>query len=158
MKNKRVIFIVEDDKFYNSTLSAYLTIKGNTVYSFFNGEACLEKTDLKPDIVFLDYILEGIDGLEVMRRMKPQCNRTEFIFLSGQTDIKVVLDTMHQGAYDYIIKDNHAKENALNKIDQITRYRKICKEKEMYKKSIIIMVSGLILSWVLLFAYYQFYK
>jgi FixJ family two-component response regulator len=158
MKSQQVIFVVEDDNFYNSLLSTYLKNKGYRVHSFLTGEKCLEKKDLKPNVVLLDYMLEGIDGLEVMRRMKPQCTETEFIFLSGQTDIKVVLDTLHEGAYDYIIKDTHAKENALNKIDQIARYRKICQEKEMYRKSIIIVVTVLLLSWILLFAYYQIYK
>jgi DNA-binding NtrC family response regulator len=158
MKNKPVIFIVEDDNFYNSVLSTYLKTKGFEIFPFLSGEECLKKVDLKPDIVLLDYILTGMDGLEVMREMKPQCPQTEFIFLSGQTDIKVVLDALHEGAYDYIIKDAHAKENALNKIDKIGRYRKICKEKEMYRISIIIVVTALVLTWVALFLYYQIYK
>jgi DNA-binding NtrC family response regulator len=158
MRKKQTVFIVEDDSFYNSVLSTYLKIKGRNVFSFLSGEECLEKKDIVPDVILLDYILPGMDGLEVMRKMKPKYPKTEFIILSGQTDIKVVLDAMHEGAYDYIIKDTHAKENALNKIDQIARYRKIMKEKESYKNSIIIMVIILILSWIGLFLYYKMHK
>jgi DNA-binding NtrC family response regulator len=158
MKTKPCIFIVEDDNFYNSVLTTYLKTKGFIVYSFLSGEECMEKKDLNPDIIILDYMLTGLDGLEIMRRMKPDLPNTEFIILSGQTDIKVALDALHDGAYDYIIKDTHAKENALNKIDKITRYKKICKEKEMYRKSIIIMITILILSWAGLYLYYQLHK
>lgn len=157
MKNQQTIFVVEDDHFYNSVLTTYLKTKGYTkIFSFLSGEECLKNKELQPDIVFLDHMLEGIDGLEVMRRMKPALPKTEFIFLSGQTDIRVVLDALHEGAYDYIIKDAHAKENALNKIDKIAKYRKICKEKEMYRKSIIVIGAILLLTWVSLFAYYRF--
>lgn len=158
MKNKPVIFVVEDDNFYNSVLATYLKTKGFVVYPFLSGEECLAKINLNPGIVLLDYILSGMDGLETMKRMKPECPKTEFIFLSGQTDIKVVLNALHEGAYDYIIKDTHAKENALNKIDQIIRYGKVQKEKDMYRKSIIIMLIVLVLSWAMVFSYYHFHK
>lgn len=158
MKKKPVIFIVEDDNFYNSVLSTYLKTKGFNIYSFLSGEECIEKIDLAPDIILLDYMLSGMNGLEVMKRIKPVCPHTDIIFLSGQTDIKVALDALHQGAYDYIIKDAYAKENVLIKIDQIARYTKMRKEKEMYRKSIMIMVAVLFLSWILIFVYYNMHK
>lgn len=153
-KNQKVIFIIEDDKFFNSLLSNYLKLKGFTLFSFLSGEEALQKKELVPDIILLDYLLPGINGLDVLRRLKPVYPNTEFIFVSGQEEIKVALDALHEGAYDYIIKDHHAKENVLNKIDQIFRYRKIIKEKELYKKSVIIIVLALILSWACLLLFY----
>ena len=155
---KMMIFIVEDDNFYNSVISTYLKTKGFEVYSFLSGEECLEKTNLQPDIVLLDYMLPGVDGLGTMRKLKSRNPKTEVIFLSGQTDIKVALEALHEGAYDYIMKDHHAKENALNKIDQIFRYRKIVKEKELYKKSIVVVLIVLVLSWIGLLVYNMVYR
>lgn len=157
-KHKLLVFIVEDDNFYNSVISTYLKTKGFEVHSFLSGEECLENNDLQPDIVLLDYILPGIDGLGVLRKLKAKDPKVEVIFLSGQTDIKVALEALHEGAYDYIMKDHHAKENALNKIDQIVRYRKILKEKELYKKSIVIILIVLVLSWIGLLTYYLIFK
>ena len=157
-KHKLIVFIVEDDNFYNSVISTYLKTKGFEVHSFLSGEECLENNDLQPDIVLLDYILPGIDGLGVLRKLKAKDPKVEVIFLSGQTDIKVALEALHEGAYDYIMKDHHAKENALNKIDQIVRYRKILKEKELYKKSIVIILIVLVLSWIGLLTYYLIFK
>ena len=157
-KFKPIIFVVEDDNFYNSVISTYLKTKGFIVYSFLTGEECLAKRDVKPDIVYLDYMMPGMDGIEVMCQMKPLYPKAEFLLLSGQTDVKVVLEAMHEGAYDYIVKDTHAKENALNKIDQILRYRKIIREKELYRKSIYIVVTVLILTWLVLFINFQLNK
>jgi FixJ family two-component response regulator len=157
-KHKLLVFIVEDDNFYNSVISTYLKTKGFEVHSFLSGEECLENNNFQPDIVLLDYILPGIDGLGVLRKLKTRDPKVEVIFLSGQTDIKVALEALHEGAYDYIMKDHHAKENALNKIDQIVRYRKILKEKELYKKSIVIILIVLVLSWIGLLTYYLIFK
>jgi DNA-binding NtrC family response regulator len=118
----------------------------------------LEKAVVQPDIVILDYMLTGMNGVEAMRRMKPLHPNTEFIILSGQTDIKVALKALNEGAYDYIVKDHHAKENALNKIDQILRYRKMKKEKELYKNSVIIIITALVITWILTFTYYLTFK
>jgi DNA-binding NtrC family response regulator len=154
-KFKPNIFIVEDDNFYNSVISNYLKIKGHKVYSFLSGEECLAYNGIIPDIVYLDFILPGIDGIEVMCQMKPKYPKADFILLSGQTDVKVVLEALHEGAYDYIVKDSNAKENALNKIDHILRFRKIKREKDIYRTSIYIVVTVLILSWLFLFIIYQ---
>lgn len=158
MKNSLVVFVVEDDNFYNSVLTTYLNLKGFKTYSFLSGEECLQNIHLQPDIILLDYILSGMNGLEVMKLIKPKSPNAEIIFLSGQTDIKVVLDALHKGAYDYIVKDAHAKENVLIKIDQINRYRKIKKEKELYRKSIQIILAVLVLSWILFFVYYLMHR
>jgi DNA-binding NtrC family response regulator len=156
--NKPVVFIVEDDNFYNTLLSTYLKSKDFPVYSFLSGEECLAKTDVQPDIVISDYILTGINGVDLMHKMRPQAPNAEFIILSGQTDIKVALKALSEGAYDYIVKDNHAKENALNKIDQVLRYRKMRQEKDLYKKSVIFILAALIISLIVIFVYYQFVK
>ena len=157
--NDSLIFVVEDNRVYNKLIVSYLkTNKFNNVMPFYSGEDTINNLYRNPDIIIQDFLLDGMNGIDVLKKAKEQNPNIEFIFLSGQTDIKVVLNALHQGAYDYIIKDAHAKENALIKIDQIARYSKIRKEKELYRKSIIIMVTALILSWALVFWYYRFHK
>jgi DNA-binding NtrC family response regulator len=157
-KDKATIFIVEDDKFYNSVISNYIKLKGFAVYSFFSGEEMIEFSGVTPDIILLDYMLPGINGVETMKKIKPIYPKAEYILISGQTEIKIALDSIHDGAYDYIIKDNHAKETALNKIDQILKYRKLIHEKESYKKSIVVVGIVLLASWLLLVLIYFILK
>jgi DNA-binding NtrC family response regulator len=150
MKNKIVIFVVEDDLGFNKLLTTYLESKKKwEVHSFLNGEDCLNKLDLKPDIVLEDYDLPKMDGIKVMQNVKKLLPKTEFIFLSGQSNIKVAVEALQLGAYDYIVKDTNAKENAVHKIDQIVTILNLVKNKEFQKKSQLIIISVLLLTWML---------
>jgi two-component system, NtrC family, response regulator AtoC len=150
MNKKRVIFIVEDDPGFNMVMTNYLTSKNKwEIHSFESGESCLEKLNLKPEIFIQDIDLPGINGIEVMQRVKQLSPKTEFIFLSAQTDIKVVVDAIQLGAFDYVVKDNFAKENTLNKIDQVVKIMNLSDEKRIDKKSnsiLFIMLLALLLA------------
>ncbi len=120
IKNPHIV-IVEDDMIFNKLISAYLASKGyNSISTFYSGEECIEKLDRKPDIVLQDFDLPGMNGVETMKKIKEKYPQSTFIFLSGQTNISIAVDAMKQGAYDYIIKNAFAKEDALNKIKNVT--------------------------------------
>jgi DNA-binding NtrC family response regulator len=151
MDKKKVIFLVEDDPGFNMMMTNYLTGKNKwDVYSFESGEKCLEQLHLNPDIFLQDVDLPGINGVEVMKRVKRQLPGTEFIFLSAQTDPKVVVDAVQLGAFDYIVKDNYAKENALNKIDQVIKIMHFLNNQHSNKKSNTVLVTLLIITLVAL--------
>jgi len=148
MDTDGVIFVVEDDPGFNMMMTNYLTSKNKwEVHSFLSGEECLEKLELKPVIFLQDFDLPGINGMEVMKRVKLILPETEFIFLSAQTDIHVALETLKHGAFDYIMKDSNAKVNALNKIDQILRLKKLMKEKknDQISKNILLVLTAILL-------------
>jgi DNA-binding NtrC family response regulator len=155
MGKKRVVFIVEDDPGFNTMMTSYLTKKDKwNIYSFYSGEESLEKIDLKPDIFLQDLDLPGINGIEVMKRAKQKLPVTEFIFLSAHSDINTVVNAIQLGAFDYIEKDSHAKENALNKIEQVCKIIDFLDERKADKKNnktliviIIILLAILIISW-----------
>ena len=123
MGKKGIMFIVEDDPAFNKLLTAYFTGKLQwEVHSFLNGEDSLNSLHLKPVVWLQDFDLPGINGLEVMKRAKSSLSNVEFIFLSGQSQIKVAVEVLLKaGAFDYIMKDGSAKENALHKVDQIMK-------------------------------------
>jgi len=135
MDKKRVIFIVEDDPGFNMLLTNYLTGKNKwEVHSFESGEECLKKLDLKPEIFLQDFDLPGMNGVEVMKKVKFFLPETEFIFLSAQTNINVAVEALKLGAFDYIMKDANTKESALHKIDQIFKVKNLLEEKQSGKK------------------------
>jgi DNA-binding NtrC family response regulator len=149
---KKVIFIVEDDPAFNKVLTSYLQAKNKwDVHSFSSGKECLEHLDQNPDIFLQDYDLPKMNGIEVMKKVKQKLPQTEFIFLSGQSDIKIAVDALQLGAFDYIVKDSHAKENAVNKIDQVMKIFQLIEFKRTQKKSQNILIGSLIVSWLLLF-------
>jgi FixJ family two-component response regulator len=153
-EKKSVIFVVEDDAAFNKLISSYITSKSDyEVYSYLSGEDCLEKIYKKPDIVLMDYELPFRDGIEIMNVMKKKLTNAIFIFLSGQTNVKVAVEAIKEGAFDYIVKDNHAKENALNKVEQAIRM-KMLEEGQRYLKMIVRILVGIIaVSLILLILY-----
>jgi DNA-binding NtrC family response regulator len=152
---KSVIFVVEDDAAFNKLISTYIKSKSEyEVYSYLSGEDCLEKIHKKPDLILMDYDLPFRDGIEVMGVVKKKYPETLFIFLSGQTNVKVAVEAIKEGAFDYIVKDNHAKENALNKIDQALKMKNLVRDQRSYKTVIRILVGIIVVSWIALFLYF----
>jgi DNA-binding NtrC family response regulator len=141
-----LIFIVEDNPVYNKLVVNYLLSKKfNRVESFLSGEECLKKIDLKPDIVIQDYLLEGIDGIEVLKATKKKHPHTEFIFLSGQDSVDVAINTMKLGAYDYIVKDQMALKKMVDKITKIIAMQRLVKNNRRYKTGITLFFLALAL-------------
>jgi DNA-binding NtrC family response regulator len=152
------IVIIEDDVIFNKLLTTYLSSKGyDFISSYYSGEECLEKLDRKPDIVLQDFDLPLMNGIETMKKIKEKYPASIFIFLSGQTNISIAVDAMKQGAYDYIVKNSFAKEDALNKIKNISLLKKTKEEKKVYKYALIIFFITLIASW-LVFLFFVFFK
>ena len=152
---KSVIFIVEDDAAFNKLISTYIKTKSEyEVYSYLSGEDCLEKIHKKPDLILMDYDLPFRDGIEVMGVIKKKYPEITFIFLSGQTNVKVAVEALKEGAFDYIVKDNHAKENALNKIDQALKMKHLVRDQRSYKMIIRLLTGIIIVSWIALFLYF----
>jgi DNA-binding NtrC family response regulator len=153
-QDKSVIFIVEDDVAFNKLMSSYIKSKNEyEVFSYLSGEDCLEKIQKQPDIMLLDYELPFRNGIEVMGAVKKKYPKTIFIFLSGQTNVKVAVEALKEGAFDYIVKDNQAKENAVNKIEQALKIKHLEKDQQSYKLTIKILAGVLIVSWLALFLY-----
>jgi two-component system, NtrC family, response regulator AtoC len=134
--DKKVIFIVEDDPGFNTMMTTYLTSKHKwEIHSFESGEECLKQLGLKPVIFLQDFDLPGMNGIDVFKQVKRGLPDTEFVFLSGQMNIKVAVEALQLGAFDYIVKDSYAKETALNKIDQILKIKGLQDEKRADKQS-----------------------
>jgi DNA-binding NtrC family response regulator len=140
-----LIFIVEDNPVYNKLIVNYLQSKKfNRIESFLSGEECLKKIKMKPDIVIQDYLLEGIDGIEVLKATKKVLPHTEFIFLSGQDSVDVAINTMKLGAYDYIVKDQLALKKMADKITKIITVQKLVKNNRRYKTGIALFFLALV--------------
>jgi DNA-binding NtrC family response regulator len=134
-----LIFIVEDNPVYNKLIVNYLQSKKSyRIESFFSGEECLQRIDEHPDIVIQDYLLEGIDGIAVLKQVKKIHPQTEFIFLSGQDSVDVAVNTLKLGAYDYIVKDQMALKKMLDKITKILALQALVRSNKRYKAGIIV--------------------
>jgi DNA-binding NtrC family response regulator len=141
-----LIFVVEDNHVYNRLIVSFLkTNKLTNVESFSTGEEALKAMGKQPAVVIQDYLLEGMNGIEVLKRAKKIAPNVEFIFLSGQDNIDVAINTMKYGAYDYIVKDQMALKKLVNKINKIQTYNQLEVAKKRYKMGVILFFVVLIL-------------
>jgi DNA-binding NtrC family response regulator len=72
-----------------------------------NGIDCLESLPkTHPDVIFLDYNMEGLNGMDVLKKIKEFDKNIIVLFISGQEDIQVAINTMKHGAVDYLVKSS----------------------------------------------------
>jgi len=113
------ILIVEDDKFLRELISHKLIKEGYDIIEAADGEEGIKKaTEEKPDLALLDLILPGIDGFEVLYRMKasPDTSSIPVIILSNLGQKDDVEKGMRLGANDYLIKAHFTPGEIIGKI------------------------------------------
>jgi DNA-binding NtrC family response regulator len=146
MKNQKypLIFIVEDNSVYNKLIVNHLrSHKLIRTESFLSGEECLKNIHRKPDIIIQDYLLDGINGIDVLKATRKKYPDTEFIFLSGQDNIEIAINSMKFGAYDYIVKDQHALVKLTDKINKIMNSHEVVNSNKRFKLGITLFFIAL---------------
>jgi len=105
------IYIVDDDKHVRGTLLEFLGMEGYNVQAFPTGEEALDHIErYPPDVILLDFMLPGIDGLEVLRSLTDQVHDIKVIMITGFADVKSSVEAMKLGAIDYIRKPFELEE------------------------------------------------
>jgi DNA-binding NtrC family response regulator len=102
------IFIVDDDVMCLNLYQQFLKQLGYiNVRLFDNGNDCLESLSTgQPEIIFLDYNMDELNGIDVLKQIKKFNPFIIVLFISGQEDIEVAVNAMRQGALDYIVKSS----------------------------------------------------
>ncbi len=139
-----LIFIVEDNSVYNKLILNHLRLhKLVRTESYLSGEEALKNINRKPDIIIQDYLLEGINGIDVLIATKKKYPETEFIFLSAQDNIEVAINCMKYGAFDYIVKDQHALNRLTDKINKLIINNNIINSNKRFKQGITLFFVAL---------------
>ena len=116
------ILVVEDDKFLREMISRKLDKEGYEVIQAVDGEKGEEKAKSeKPDIILLDLILPGIDGFEVLERIKkdPEVAGIPIIILSNLGQKSEVERGLSLGAVDFLIKAHFTPAEIVKKIREV---------------------------------------
>ena len=99
------VLIVDDEVGIRTSLSGVLEDEGYETSAVESGEECLEAlAERQFDVVLLDIWLPGIDGLEVLERVKALENRPEIVMISGHGNIETAVKATKLGAYDFLEK------------------------------------------------------
>ncbi|AXH95715.1 response regulator transcription factor [Ornithinimicrobium avium] len=106
----RTLLVVEDDPTINQALTDRLTAEGFRVERAFDGPGALEAfARLAPDLLLLDLMLPGMDGLEVCRRVQAE-RPVPVLMLTARVDETDVLVGLGVGADDYVTKPFRMRE------------------------------------------------
>ena len=99
------VLIVNDELGIRTALSGVLEDEGYETSAVESGEDCLVALAARQfDVVLLDIWLPGIDGLEVLERLKTLENRPEIVMISGHGNIETAVKATKLGAYDFLEK------------------------------------------------------
>ena len=91
--------------------------------------------ETKYDCVFLDYLLPGIDGLTLLRKIRSSGIKVPVIIITSQGDEKVAVEMMKAGASDYVVKDQITPVSVKRLIQTATFVREIERERELAEQA-----------------------
>jgi two-component system, NtrC family, response regulator AtoC len=101
----KLIFIVDDEQAISKLLSYWVKDKWKyDIEVFDNGEDMLRRLQARPELILLDIMLPGLDGIETLKRVKQVDENIPVIMLSAQGSIEVAVDSLKCGAFDYFPK------------------------------------------------------
>jgi two-component system, OmpR family, response regulator len=132
------IFLVDDDALYLKLLQIELLEHADfTIETYATGELCVDNLLRNPDVIILDYYLDGIDktamnGIITLDRIKAYNSEIPVIMLSSQDKIEVAIDCMLHKASDYVVKSETAFIRLQQSISTIFHTRKIEKTLSWY--------------------------
>src|SRR5512144_1996121 len=99
------ILVVDDEPRMAQLLAEYLSEHGYRVVVAHSGVEALTKLDLeKPSAVLLDVRMPGMDGVEVLRRIRSFDRQVGILMISANDDVELAKQTIEMGAFDYTIK------------------------------------------------------
>lgn len=136
--DKIKLFLVDDDAMFLKLLEIeFLYHADFIVETFATGELCVENLSHNPDVVILDYHLDGItenamNGIDTLDRIKTFNSDIPVVMLSSQDKIDVAVNCMHHHAFDYVIKSETAFMRLQNIITSIFNIKKMEKELKWY--------------------------
>ncbi len=114
-ENKIKVLVIDDEEILRDRLKRLLELDEYEVVTAENGLKGLEEfAKFQPDIVLLDIKMPGIDGIEVLERIKKIPNTAEVFIMTGHGGLETAIQAMRSGAFDYMTKPIDYDELEIN--------------------------------------------
>jgi two-component system, NtrC family, response regulator AtoC len=103
---KPYVAIVDDDSSFAAYLRTFLSLRGYEARCYSRGDEMLAsmKQSEAPDVVLLDVMMPGLDGLATLRALKTSRPEAQVIMLSGRNQASTIVEAVRLGAADYVVK------------------------------------------------------
>jgi len=123
------VLVVDDEVAFAKNIASLLRHRRFDVETAVDGIAALEAFRTRPafDVVLLDVMMPGLDGIQVLRKLKAMAPELEVIMLTGQATAEIGVEAIRAGAFDYLIKpcdieDLTEKLRSATDVKQIRRH------------------------------------
>jgi len=107
---EKKILIVDDEDIIRKILELNLLDAGYDVDTAASGEEAVAMLDTGYDLIITDLIMEGIDGLEVLKRAKDTYKNSSVFILTGHGELDSAVAALRAGADDYLLKPYNHQE------------------------------------------------
>jgi DNA-binding NtrC family response regulator len=105
------VLVIDDDPGVRDYMEALVSRQGYRVFAVADAEQALDSLErTRPDIVTLDVVLPGIDGLETLRQLKQRIPDVPVVMLSGHGQARNIVEAMRLGASDFLRKPFEVEE------------------------------------------------
>ncbi len=99
------VLIVDDEEDFTNTVAERLRVRDYDVTTSYSGDDCLEKVKkYNYDVIVLDVLMPGTDGIETLREIKSMKPLSEVIMLTGHATVETAIEGMKLGAFDFLLK------------------------------------------------------
>ncbi len=99
------LVVVDDEKGIREALAQVFEYEGHDVRVAGDGpDALLTAESFHPDVIFLDVKMPGMDGLDVLARLRTECPGALVVMISGHGTIETAIEATRNGAYDFLEK------------------------------------------------------
>ncbi|OQP47916.1 histidine kinase [Niastella yeongjuensis] len=138
------IFIVDDDLFCLNLYQQFLLNLGYiNITAFTAGDDCLQQIKEQPALVFMDYNMEGMNGIELLKKIKGFDSHIMVYIISGQEIGLVAKESLQYGALDYVLKSSLSPEKMNAIMKRVEQYYTPHRSKEGKRSFFEKVKSGL---------------
>jgi two-component system, NtrC family, response regulator HydG len=137
---KLKILVIDDNEAVREGILQTLLKDGHSAKGFSDGESAAAAPDLTEyDAVITDYKMAGINGLDLLKKIKSRCPEIEVIMITAYGSIELAVNAMKEGAWDFLTKPFNGEELRL-KIERLAKKifsdrqaRQLADENEYYR-------------------------
>lgn len=133
--SRGTILVVDDEQSYRGAMLGLLSSWGFTGWEAEDGDHALAIIEERvPDLILLDFKMPGRNGLEMVREFQARIPRVPIIMVTNDSDVKLVVQAMRDGAYNYLLKPVDPDELSLNVEHALEKRQLERKVKELRKQ------------------------
>jgi two-component system, NtrC family, response regulator AtoC len=132
--NRPVMLVVDDEAGVRQSLQLIFNKTFRVVEASAAADAIQQARELQPDVVLLDIVMPGIDGLEALKQIKAAQPECQVIMVTGTNTARAAFKARENGAFDYVTKPFDVEElrmrvaNAFDKVEQAREIERLKEE------------------------------